>query len=233
VKSTDVIMGIKAVGADGLDFHTRTVNYAAAVGSWLEVEAAPYETGQCGPGLHLSPTAIDCCQIMRGKGPRPWRFFELAVEASDLAWPKPDAILGESKWRARRVFVVREVSHAEAFGSDIATRIRRCREIAGTWKEIPWLKPAASVSEARVVELVGQWRERLTPYLAAGRVLPSAVRLVRTREEALKDAAADAAAADADADAAAARAKRLVEIADAVRAVVPWATVEAAVMGVS
>ena len=202
MNSTDVIFGIKAVGADGLSFRSqyttgRQIDYAAHVGHWIEVEAAPHDDGQCAAGLHLSPTAIDCCQIMRGKGPRPWRFFELAVEVSDIAWPAPDAILGENKWRARRVYVVRELDHADplVFGAAIGERIKRCAEIAGTWKAIPWLKPAAPVSEARVVELVGQWRERLTPYLAAGRTLPSAVRLVRTHEEAAAAAAADAAAA--------------------------------------
>jgi hypothetical protein len=54
------------------------------------------------------------------------------------------------------------------------------------------------------------------------------------RRPAEADSAADAAAYAADAaDAAAARAKRRQEIADAVRAVVPWSLVERALGGVS
>ena len=190
----DIVHVIKATRSDGKDFHTGTINYGDHVGRWIEVDAAPYGAGQCAAGIHFSPRAVDCCRAMSGSGHRPWRFYELAVIVDDITWPRLDALLDSQKWRARRVYVVRELSHREAFGFDLSERTKRCREIAGTFAAIPWLRPERSVTEEEVRSLVSTWRERLTPYLASGSVLPSVVRLVRTREEASAAAAAAAAA---------------------------------------
>jgi hypothetical protein len=209
---TDIIHGIKATGSDGLSFASqytlgKQIDYAAAIGQTVEVEAAPYDADQCAAGLHFSLRAIDCCRALGRMNPRPWRFFEVAVAVEDIVWPKLSDITSVDKLRARRIYVVREISHEEAFGFDLTARTKRCREIAGTFAAIPWLQPTRDVTDAEVVALATTWRERLAPYMAPGRELPSAVRLVRTREEAhAAFAAAFAAADDAAADDAAAAA---------------------------
>ena len=130
---------IKATRADGRDFHTGKIDYAAAVGGWLEVDTAPASEGQCAAGIHASPLAIQCCWAMRGHGPRPWRFFELVVEAADVVWPSPDKIATVDKVRCRRVFVARELAHDDVmvFGESIGRRVEALRAEAGTWRAIP------------------------------------------------------------------------------------------------
>ena len=211
---TDVIHGIKATGSDGLSFASqytqgKQIDYAAAIGQTVEVEAAPYDADQCAAGLHFSLRAIDCCRALGRMNPRPWRFFEVAVAVEDIVWPKSSDITGVDKLRARRIYVIREISHEEAFGFDLTTRTKRCREIAGSFAAIPWLKPTRSVTDAEVTALVTTWRERLAPCMAPGKELPSAVRLVRTREEAHAAAASAATTRAGSAAAAAAAASAL------------------------
>ena len=198
----DIIFGVKATGSDGLSFASQytdgqRIDYAGSIGQDIEVKAAGAAAGQCAAGIHFSLRAIDCCRAMRGSGPRPWRFFEVAVAVEDIVWPAVAEIGSVDKLRARRITVARELSHEEALGFDLKARTEQCRDIAGSWKEIPWLKPARPVTDEEVRTLVMLWRERIELWRAPGSApLPGGLRIVRGREEA-RAAAADAAHAAA------------------------------------
>ena len=212
---------IKAARSDGKSFYNNgEVDYRSNVGNWIEVfDADPNPTSQCGKGIHASPSAHEACVASRGldgSNMRPWSFFLLVIDASDVIYP--GIVNGEDcfradigKWRCRRALVAAELSHEEVFGSSVEDRIAAMKSEIATWKTIPWLKPSRLITDEEITDLVSIWRERLVPYMRNGAVLPGGVRVVRRRADAVAatadaaaayDYAANAAAADAaDADA--------------------------------
>src|SRR5580704_1167900 len=76
----------KCTRPNGRDFHSDTIDYAAALAKGVSVEvldAAPANGGLCGHGLHVSPTARKTIQFANMLV-RPWRWFEGTVATEDI-----------------------------------------------------------------------------------------------------------------------------------------------------
>jgi hypothetical protein len=206
-----IITAYKCTRANGRDFRTGTVQYG--VGKVVEqLDCAPASEGSCAKGLHVSPTPFLTCLfgdkgIDRGR----WRWFEVQVAECDVI------AQDHQKMRVSKLLVVKEITKKALFG-DLKSKSARVRKIAGTYKKIAWLKPKREVTDAEVIALIGQWRERLKPWAKVA--IPEGARIVRTAAAAdaaaaAADDAADAAAAAAAADDAAADAAAAAAAADA------------------
>lgn len=184
------MIAYKCTRANGKDFKTNTVLYS--VGNVVEQsECDPTWAGSCGRGLHVSPTPHKTCRfgdrsIDRGR----WRWFEVDVDEANII------ARDNEKLRVKKLKVVREISKDEMFG-DLRERSKKVREVAATFKSIPWLAPKERVDDAILLILFKRWRENLLPW-AGNRKLPERVRIVRTASADADAAAGAAAAAAAD-----------------------------------
>jgi len=116
----------KATRPDGTDFHTGTVDYAAALASGVPVTApASDDCGFPGPGwLHLATVPTECVGMSW-----PCRLFE--VEPVGTVWTD---VHHPHKIGTTSVRVLREVDAHLALGpqgEQVAALIERCRSLTG------------------------------------------------------------------------------------------------------
>ncbi|MGH8277641.1 MAG: DUF7666 domain-containing protein, partial [Steroidobacteraceae bacterium] len=148
------ITAYKVTRTNGRDFYTNSLDYT--VGATLEVADPDLSNAACGRGLHCSPTAKMTCRygersIDRGK----WRWFEVRFDEADLLGKD------DTKYRVRKLLVVRELTVVDVFGTELGERVKQVRVEMATWKDIPWLKPPRAVTEDDLRPLLAQWHEAI------------------------------------------------------------------------